>query len=673
MGAPSLRRGGWVTLTAMAHHGGGGRPEHLVASIPGRLAEPRPSISFEFFPPKTDESEAQLWTAIRQLERVRPAFVSVTYGAGGTTQDRTVRVTGRIADETSLTPLAHLTCVGMSVREVRRSSAGTPPPVSATSRPPRGPARQLGTVGAAPRGARPRRPAVALISGLGDFTIGVAAFPDVHPDSPDLDHDVEVLVRKADAGASFAITQMVFDADSYLRLRDRVAARRDLPITPGLMPVTNLRQIHRMSSSWARPPAGGRRAARGRQGRPGRGACLDVQIATELGQRMLDEGAPGIHFITPRTGRTPTRACSPPTTSTSTPTAASKSALRAGILTRWATPPRCASTPISRRRRTPVASPRTRSRRATPTPRPAGNNSANGGTVLVGNEQSGGRRAEGDANSDGGTAGARRAAAPSAAGAPPAPPMPMPTAATAATPKPIPWPWWRRACPPARGRRAGGGSGAGGAANNTGAATTGGAGNRRGDVRRRGAAAGNAGAGNATGGAVAVQWLETRPAGPAGPPTPGRPPGTAGPAAATRPRSPVLGRRRGVAGHDAEGGITGGNETIASIAGGIAGNTLNAPVTSNGSAFARLRPAPSAPRRAALSASGRRRRHGPRDRSRFAHALRQMLAHHEGERVVPDRERLQRGERFLVCRPIAMGRRSRASHERCGSDRTMNR
>jgi len=104
----------------MAHHGGGGRPEHLVASIPGRLAEDRPSISFEFFPPKDDDAEAQLWLAIRQLERVRPAFVSVTYGAGGTTQDRTVRVTGRIADETSLTPLAHLTCVGMSLRQVRQ-------------------------------------------------------------------------------------------------------------------------------------------------------------------------------------------------------------------------------------------------------------------------------------------------------------------------------------------------------------------------------------------------------------------------------------------------------------------------------------------------------------------------------------------------------------------------
>jgi 5,10-methylenetetrahydrofolate reductase len=94
---------------------------------------------------------------------------------------------------------------------------------------------------------------VELIRGLGDFTIGVAAFPDIHPSSPGLDHDIEVLVRKADAGASFAVTQMVFDADTYLRLRDAVAARRDLPVTPGLMPVTNLRQIQRMSQLMGTP------------------------------------------------------------------------------------------------------------------------------------------------------------------------------------------------------------------------------------------------------------------------------------------------------------------------------------------------------------------------------------------------------------------------------------
>ena len=285
----------------MAHHGGGGRPEHLVASIPARLREARPSISFEFFPPKDDESEAQLWTAIRQLERVRPAFVSVTYGAGGTTQDRTVRVTGRIADETSLTPLAHLTCVGASVRQIRQvvgqyASSGVRNILALRGDPP-GNVRADWTPH--PEGLDHADQLVALIKGLGDFTVGVAAFPDVHPDSPDLDHDVEVLIGKADAGASFAVTQMVFDADTYLRLRDRVAARRDLPITPGLMPVTNVRQIQRMSELMGTPlppPVVGRLEAV--KDDPAAVRAVGVEIATELGRRMLDEGAPGLHFIT---------------------------------------------------------------------------------------------------------------------------------------------------------------------------------------------------------------------------------------------------------------------------------------------------------------------------------------------------------------------------------------
>jgi methylenetetrahydrofolate reductase (NADH) len=285
----------------MGHYGGGGRPEHLVASIPARLREPRPSISFEFFPPKDDAAETALWDAVRRLERVRPAFVSVTYGAGGTSQDRTVRVTARIADETSLTPLAHLTCVGQSVRDLRQvvgsyAASGVRNVLALRGDPP-------GDVRAAwaphPDGLDHAEDLVRMVRGLGDFTVGVAAFPDVHPDSPDLDHDVEVLVRKADAGASFAITQMVFDADTYLRMRDRVAARRDLPVTPGLMPVTNVRQIQRMSELMGTPlPPGVVQRLEAVKDDPAAVRAVGVQIATELGRRMLDEGAPGLHFIT---------------------------------------------------------------------------------------------------------------------------------------------------------------------------------------------------------------------------------------------------------------------------------------------------------------------------------------------------------------------------------------
>ncbi|NHI18579.1 methylenetetrahydrofolate reductase [NAD(P)H] [Phycicoccus endophyticus] len=285
----------------MAHYGGGGRPEHLVASIPARLREPRPSVSFEFFPPKDDAAEAALWDAVRRLERVRPAFVSVTYGAGGTSQDRTVRVTARIADETSLTPLAHLTCVGQSVADLRRvvgnyAASGVRNVLALRGDPP-GDVRGAWTPH--PDGLEHAEDLVRLVRGLGDFTLGVAAFPDVHPDSPGLEHDVDVLVRKADAGAEFAITQMVFDAESYLRLRDRVAARRDLPVTPGLMPVTSYRQTQRMSELMGTPlPPQVVERLEAVKDDPAAVRAVGVAIAVELGQRMLAEGAPGLHFIT---------------------------------------------------------------------------------------------------------------------------------------------------------------------------------------------------------------------------------------------------------------------------------------------------------------------------------------------------------------------------------------
>ncbi|QKE84564.1 methylenetetrahydrofolate reductase [Arthrobacter sp. NEB 688] len=285
----------------MAHFGGGGRPEHLVASIPARLRADRPAVSFEFFPPKDDAAEVLLWDAIRRLERVRPAFVSVTYGAGGTSQDRTVRVTGRIADETSLTPLAHLTCVDQSVADLRRvvgqyAASGVRNVLALRGDPP-GDVR--GEWSSHPDGLDHAEDLVRLVRGLGDFTLGVAAFPDVHPDSPDLDHDVEVLVRKADAGAEFAITQMVFDPATWLRLRDRVAARRDLPVTPGLMPVTSYRQIQRMSELMGTPlPPGVVERLEVVKDDPAAVRAAGVEIAVEIGRRLLDEGAPGLHFIT---------------------------------------------------------------------------------------------------------------------------------------------------------------------------------------------------------------------------------------------------------------------------------------------------------------------------------------------------------------------------------------
>lgn len=265
------------------------------------LSAPSPSISFEFFPPKDDAGEAVLWDAVRRLESLRPDFVSVTYGAGGTSQDRTVRVTERIARETTLTPLAHLTCVGASVAALRQvvglyAASGVRNVLALRGDPP-------GNVGGAwvahPEGLDHAEDLVRLVRGLGEFTVGVAAFPDIHPESGGFEDDVEVLVRKADAGASFAITQMVFDADTYLRLRDAVAARRDLPITPGLMPVTNFKQVARMSQLMGTPlPEAVLSRLEAVSQDPVATREVGVQIAIELAERMLAEGAPGLHFIT---------------------------------------------------------------------------------------------------------------------------------------------------------------------------------------------------------------------------------------------------------------------------------------------------------------------------------------------------------------------------------------
>ncbi|MET4076941.1 methylenetetrahydrofolate reductase (NADPH) [Janibacter sp. UYMM211] len=270
-------------------------------TIPQRLSSTRPSISFEFMPPKDDAGEAVLWEAIARLEPFGPDFVSVTYGAGGSSQDRTLRVTEQIGQRTSLTAMAHLTCVSQSVDDLREvlagyAAAGIDHVLALRGDPPGDPG---GEWTAHPQGLDHAEDLVALVREVGGFEVGVAAFPDVHPSSASLRDDVETLVRKADAGASFAVTQMVFDAESYLRLRDEVAARRDLPITPGLMPVTSVKQIRRMAQLMGTPlPAAVVDRLQAVDGDPAAVRAVGVEIATELADRMLGEGAPGLHLIT---------------------------------------------------------------------------------------------------------------------------------------------------------------------------------------------------------------------------------------------------------------------------------------------------------------------------------------------------------------------------------------
>ncbi|GAB3584740.1 methylenetetrahydrofolate reductase [NAD(P)H] [Calidifontibacter terrae] len=271
-------------------------------SIPELLASADTAFSFEFFPPRDDTAEAVLWDSIRRIERIRPSFVSVTYGAGGSTRDRTVRVTGRIEHETTLTTMAHLTCVGSSVTELRQvvgayAGAGIRNILALRGDP-------AGGLGATwtphPEGLDHAEELVGLIGTLGDFTVGVAAFPDKHPESESIADDARVLVRKADAGATFAITQMVTDVESYLRLRDLVAASgRELPILPGLMPVTAYGQLQRMTELNGQPlaPEVVRRIEAVKEDKDAV-RSVGVQICTEHAQRLIAEGAPGIHFIT---------------------------------------------------------------------------------------------------------------------------------------------------------------------------------------------------------------------------------------------------------------------------------------------------------------------------------------------------------------------------------------
>ena len=260
------------------------------------------SISFEFFPPKDEDGEVQLWTALRELEALQPTFVSVTYGAGGSTRDRTIRVTERIAAETTLTPMAHLTCVGHTRGELRTvigsyADAGVRNVLALRGDPADGP----GTPWTPTEGGLTHASdLIELVRSLGDFCVGAAAFPEGHREAESLEHDARVMRAKQDAGAEFAVTELFFRVQDYFALRERCdRAGVGIPVIPGIMPITSLKQVVRMTELSGRkvPSEVVDRISRF-EGDAAAVRAEGVALATEMCDELLGGGAPGLHFYT---------------------------------------------------------------------------------------------------------------------------------------------------------------------------------------------------------------------------------------------------------------------------------------------------------------------------------------------------------------------------------------
>ena len=274
----------------------------MSAFRPSRHGSRRPKVSFEFFPPKNAEMEESLWESVRRLEPLAPSFVSVTYGAGGSTRERTHATVKRMVEETALKPAAHLTCVSASTDEVDDVirgywSAGVRHIVALRGDPPTG-------VGQAyephPEGYRSSAELVAGIRRIANFEVSVSAYPEKHPESPSFDTDLDILAAKVEAGATRAITQCFFDNDLYFRYLDKVRARGiDVPVVPGILPVSNFKQAKNFSSKtgtympeWL--------AARfeGLDNDPETRKLIAAAVAAEQVFDLVDRGVTEFHFYT---------------------------------------------------------------------------------------------------------------------------------------------------------------------------------------------------------------------------------------------------------------------------------------------------------------------------------------------------------------------------------------
>ncbi len=263
--------------------------------------DPPLKVSFEFFPPRTAAMEAQLWRAIRRLEPLAPAFVSVTYGAGGSTRERTHGTVRRIVAETSLKPAAHLTCVGATRAEIDDIvrdywKAGVRHIVALRG--------DMPEPGAAycphPDGYASTPELVRGIRAIAPFEISVSAYPERHPDSPNFGHDLELLKKKVDAGASRALTQFGFYTDAVARFRDEAARQGlNIPIVPGLIPTTNIAGIARMATcSGAAVPGWLTGLYEGLDSDPETRRLIAAAILAEQVEELSAEGFDQFHFYT---------------------------------------------------------------------------------------------------------------------------------------------------------------------------------------------------------------------------------------------------------------------------------------------------------------------------------------------------------------------------------------
>ena len=263
----------------------------------------RTSYSLEFFPPKDSEGEVRLWAALKALEAIAPEFVSVTYGAGGSTRNRTIGVTEEVTHRTKIPTVAHLTCVGSSRPEIisilhMYRAAGIRGVLALRGDPVGGPRAPWTPV---PDGFTHADQLVQLIHEFGGFDIGVAAFPDGHPSSGgDTKKDIDVLLRKEHLGASFATTQFFFEVSKWEQLVYAMAARGStMPIIPGILPITNVKQLQRMAELGGTPiPPAVSAAFAAVEDDADAVQALGIELASQLCEDLLRAGAPSLHFYT---------------------------------------------------------------------------------------------------------------------------------------------------------------------------------------------------------------------------------------------------------------------------------------------------------------------------------------------------------------------------------------